>query len=47
VLFYMVMHAVDPDAHGRHPAGAALVRATQQLFRRTAGVAGAPSGSGG
>jgi len=43
VLFYMVMHAFDPDAHGHGPAGGPLVRATQQLFRRTAGVAGEPS----
>jgi TetR/AcrR family transcriptional regulator, transcriptional repressor for nem operon len=40
VLFYMVMHAFDPDSHGHRPAGGPLVRATQQLFRRAAGVAG-------
>jgi TetR/AcrR family transcriptional repressor of nem operon len=40
VLFYLVMHAFDPDAHGHPPAGRPLVAATRQLFRRTAGVAG-------
>lgn len=39
-LLYMVMHAFDPDSHGHRAAGGPLVRATQQLFRRTAGVAG-------
>lgn len=39
VLFYVTMHAFDPNFHGSHPpADARLLRATQQLFRRAAGV---------
>ncbi len=41
VLFYVTMHAFDPNFHGSHrPTDARLVRATQQLFRRAAGVTG-------
>jgi hypothetical protein len=33
------MHAFCPDFHGgRPPSDAGLIRATQQLYRRTAGV---------
>jgi TetR/AcrR family transcriptional regulator, transcriptional repressor for nem operon len=40
VLFYVTMHAFDTDFHGSHPpTDDRLVRATQQLFRRAAGVA--------
>ena len=43
VLFYVLMHAFDRDLHGGHPpADEQLVRATQQLFRRTAGVTEPP-----
>ncbi len=39
VLLYVTMHAFDPGFHGRRPpTDDRLVRATQQLFRRTAGV---------
>jgi hypothetical protein len=39
VLLYVPMHAFDPGFHGRRPpTDDRLVRATQQLFRRTAGV---------
>jgi TetR/AcrR family transcriptional repressor of nem operon len=39
VLFYVTMHAFDPNFHGGHPPSEVqLVRATQQLFRRAAGV---------
>jgi hypothetical protein len=43
VLFHLVMHAFDPDDHGHRPDGGRLVAATRQLFRRTAGLAGAAS----
>jgi TetR/AcrR family transcriptional regulator, transcriptional repressor for nem operon len=43
VLFYVTMHAFDPNFHGRHPpTDAQLIRATQQLFRRAAGVTELP-----
>ena len=39
VLLYVAMHTFDPGFHGRRPpTDDRLVRATQQLFRRTAGV---------
>jgi TetR/AcrR family transcriptional repressor of nem operon len=39
VLLYVTMHAFDPSFHGRRPpTDDRLVRATQQLFRRTASV---------
>jgi TetR/AcrR family transcriptional repressor of nem operon len=42
ILFYVTMHAFDPNFHGSHPPSESqLIRATQQLFRRTAGVAAA------
>jgi TetR/AcrR family transcriptional regulator, transcriptional repressor for nem operon len=41
VLLYVTMHVFDPGIHGAHPpTDAQLVRATQQLFRRAAGVTG-------
>jgi TetR/AcrR family transcriptional repressor of nem operon len=37
VLFYVTMHAFDPNFHGSHPpSDSDLVRATQLLFRRAA-----------
>jgi TetR/AcrR family transcriptional repressor of nem operon len=45
VLFYVTMHSFDPTFHGRHPpADDRLLRATRQLFRRTAGVPERPPG---
>jgi AcrR family transcriptional regulator len=39
ILFYVTMHAFDPNFHGGHPpTDDRLVGATQQLFRRAAGV---------
>ncbi|HEX4062211.1 MAG TPA: TetR/AcrR family transcriptional regulator [Streptosporangiaceae bacterium] len=41
VLFYMTMHALDLHFHGgQPPTETQLVRATQQMFRRAAGIAG-------
>jgi TetR/AcrR family transcriptional repressor of nem operon len=41
VLFYMTMHALDLHFHGSNPpTEGQLVGATQQLFRRGAGIAG-------
>jgi TetR/AcrR family transcriptional regulator, transcriptional repressor for nem operon len=43
VLFYVTMHAFDPNLHGGNPpTGARLIRSTQQLFRRAAGVTKRP-----
>jgi TetR/AcrR family transcriptional repressor of nem operon len=44
VLFYFTMHAFDPGFHGSdRPSDEELVRATQALFRRTAGVDPVPA----
>ena len=41
VLFYMTMHALDLHFHGgQPPAGTRLILATQQMFRRAAGITG-------
>jgi TetR/AcrR family transcriptional regulator, transcriptional repressor for nem operon len=40
LLFYVITHAFDPGFHGHPLSDARLVQATQQLFRRAAGVAG-------
>jgi len=45
-LLYITMHAFDPSYHGDvTTTDDRLVRATQQLFRRTAGISSAPSTS--
>jgi TetR/AcrR family transcriptional repressor of nem operon len=39
VIFYAIMHAFDHDMYGGNPpADAQLIRATQQLLRRAAGI---------
>jgi TetR/AcrR family transcriptional regulator, transcriptional repressor for nem operon len=41
VLFYMTMHALDLHFHGgQPPTETQLIRATQQMFRRAAGITG-------
>jgi TetR/AcrR family transcriptional repressor of nem operon len=41
VLFYMTMHALDLHLHGgQPPTEHRLIRATQQMFRRAAGITG-------
>jgi TetR/AcrR family transcriptional regulator, transcriptional repressor for nem operon len=41
VIFYAIMHAFDHDMYGdRPPPDDQLIRATQQLFRRAAGIPG-------